>query len=435
MIYNNIITNCSDRGMYIRESKNNTISNNNVYGGGGNSSYRIHLSKTNNSIISNNTIANYKGKGIYMDYSKNNTLFNNTIHEGSGPWSVGIELWYVNNSLFHNNSVYNNNKEGITIFYSYFNAFSNMYIFNNSDGGIYAGESSYLTISNCHIFNNKRSGVLFGNTFHSIITNCVFYSIEHNALSLGSTTQICNNTVFKNDFIADMGYYFEDYYWRSVSFEQINIQGIANNVTHNFYDTHTFPNTDSDEFVDSPIKVGGYPHIAPGIIFDSFPLIAPSNTIFSLHNHTLHYLSRPSLTFPISRDANAPLSIQVVPFRGVETIQWNPSFDSADESITYSLYYQQWTLKDGYKRNNWTTVIEDIMGLSYTFNTTSLPEGRGAFKIGARNAKGMQVNSTYQEIMNDNSKTTVPDQVTPGFSFLVIISMVLVMIPYRRNKR
>ena len=141
------------------------------------------------------------------------------------------------------------------------------------------------------------------------------------------------------------------------------------------------------------------------------------------------------MTFPISRDADSPRSIQVVPFRGIETVQWNPSIDSAGESITYSLYYQQWVLNDEYEGYNWIPVIENILGLSYTFNTTSLPEGRGAFKVEARNAKGMQLNSTYQEVMIDNSETTVPPAASPGFSFLAIISIVLLMIPYRRKKR
>jgi len=281
-IYNNIIKNCSDRGMYIVGSKNNTISNNNVYGGEVISGSTIHLLKTNNSIISNNTIANYQRAGINIVDSKNNTLFNNIIRDGISNWSTGIELWNVNHSLVLNNSIYNNNGKGIESFYSLYNTFSYMYVFNNSDGGIYAGDSSYLTISNCHIFNNKRSGVFFSNTFHSIITNCVFYSNEYVALDLGSINIVSNCTVFKNDFIANMVSYFEDFEWRSLSFKQTEIQGFTNNITHNFYDTHTFPNTNSDEFVDSPMLVGGYPLITPGYIYDSFPLITPSNTIFSL---------------------------------------------------------------------------------------------------------------------------------------------------------
>ena len=84
---------------------------------------------------------------------------------------------------------------------------------------------------------------------------------------------------------------------------------------------------------------------------------------------------------------------------------------------------------------NWTLAGEGITSSSYDWDTTSVYKGEFQIRIVASCPSGIHTNSIYQEIYINNSPPVLSGFSSPGWSFLAIISIVLVMIPYRKNKR
>jgi len=304
------------------------------------------------------------------------------------------------------------------------------YIFNNSYDGVIITDSTHISISRNKIFLNDQSGLILQTSFHSIIVNSIFYKNRYlgvyteywNENEKGNT----NNTICFNDFIANG--------WEDSEFKQAHIYGSTDEVNNNFWDTHRYPNIDANsEYIDLPFLVGEYYTEESEIFYyDDFPLSVPNVLIFTLHNYTLHYLSRPMLTYPVSRNATDLWYYEPVLLRGTTTIEWEPSIDSAGDDIAYSIYIRSWTPMG---ENNWTLVAEGITPSSYDWDTTSVYKGQFQIRIVASCPNGIQTNSIYQEIYINNSPPVLSGFSSPGWSFLTIISIALVMIPYRKNKR
>jgi len=166
LITDNIIFNYG-YGLYLFNSLNNTLSENNIssnrWGG-------IYLSNSNNTLLSGNIISNsgtYWTFGIYFDSSNNNTLNNNTI---SGNYCGGIALSNSSGNLINGNAVTNSgDQSGISISNSNNNAISENTLTNNRYG-ITISDSNGNIINWNAILNNILYGISLTNSNSTTIT-------------------------------------------------------------------------------------------------------------------------------------------------------------------------------------------------------------------------------------------------------------------------
>ncbi len=423
MISNIFVTNVRYRGFSISDGFNSSIQNiNSSY-----SQLGILLRRINGSIISSCVSSHNTEDGVIIYASDNVEVSNIETWNNS---DVGIEINLVRYSNISDCSSFNNSAYGIRIEYSHYCLLEFNYIFNNSNTGVMIWDSTHISIVSNLIFLNDQSGLILQNSFHSLVGNSIFYKNKY----LGVLTEYwnenekgnTNNTIWLNDFIANG--------WETTEFKQSNIYGATDDVSYNFWDTHTYPNIDMNiDYVDVPFLIGEYwGEESELYYYDDFPMSVPNVLIFTLHNHTLHYLTRPMLTYPVSHNASDPYYHEPVMLRGTSTIEWESSIDSAGDDITYSISIRS---RNVMGEQNWTLAGEGITSSSYDWDTTSVYKGEFQIRIVASCPSGIRTNSIYQEIYIDNSPPVLSGFSSPGWSFLTIISIALVIFPYRRRNR
>ncbi|RZN34682.1 MAG: hypothetical protein EF813_09715 [Methanosarcinales archaeon] len=197
-------------GIYLENSTDNTISDNDCTGS------RIRLNNSNNNTISNNTCTNNRGIGISLRYSSNNVISGNYCTSNSR----GISLYDSNNnSISKNNCSPNNRYEGIRLDDSNNNTISGNNCSNNGmetiGFGIAVRDSSNNRISDNKVSCNGWSGIILMNSrfSHSSNNTIVRNSISDNGqlweppfssgLAAGIYLTGSGNSIIENTFVND----------------------------------------------------------------------------------------------------------------------------------------------------------------------------------------------------------------------------------------
>jgi parallel beta-helix repeat protein len=190
---NTVERNNISQGIEINnDSKNNTVTANNLSGGNISMEGVLGIERNeSNNIISSNTLVN---GGIYLNDVSNNILKNNSVSmAGAGFGVSGDDL-----SSFINDIDYSNTINGKRIYY----------LTNKTD--IVISPSNYpkigfLVLANCHgvtvqSTNLHMQGILMAYTSNSVIKNNNISNVYGNGLTLEYSS---NNTILENIFEAD----------------------------------------------------------------------------------------------------------------------------------------------------------------------------------------------------------------------------------------
>ncbi|MCK4736283.1 MAG: right-handed parallel beta-helix repeat-containing protein, partial [Methanophagales archaeon] len=152
------------------------------------------LSNTN--LIKNNNITNNNITGIFSRNSKNNTIIQNDINN----CIIGIESWNISENKFISNHVSNITFLGIFLSDSVNNNLSNN-ILSNNYVGIFLEDSEENIIANNSIIDNYLTGIKLRGSNNNVVINNEVLDITQTkftspALDLGGSNNIvANNTI------------------------------------------------------------------------------------------------------------------------------------------------------------------------------------------------------------------------------------------------
>lgn len=187
---------------------NNGVSNAiGIYGAGTNitikncviSSYKTGISTNgfNSGFILNNTVSNASDRGIYLTQSRDNTLANNTVKDS-------YDCFYLFSANTKNNLVFNNTVSNCTDiafrgFYLKNNTFLKNLIYNSNNGFSFE-DATWNNLSGNRIYNITNSGVyLHGYDPGSTANN----HLEHNIVGNSSTEGAFSTAAFYMNWYAD----------------------------------------------------------------------------------------------------------------------------------------------------------------------------------------------------------------------------------------
>jgi len=134
-----------------------------------NNSEAIRLINTSNNNIFRNLITNHSNFGIVLYNSKENVFFKNTIVDNKRGIYLG--RWSNNNLIFENN--FTNYNYGLNLDYSFNNQIIDNLI-QNGDYGIYLSNSKNNNITNNYIFYNEQSGIYISNSDENNLSSNIF---------------------------------------------------------------------------------------------------------------------------------------------------------------------------------------------------------------------------------------------------------------------
>ncbi len=225
-----------DRGIYLEDSPNNSLSVNTLYN---NTRQGITMFSSPDCVVNSNTVFNNSGSGIFVLDSGNITIFNNTAFENSinafndpDQYSSGITISASSDISIYNNTSYDSYDNGIIVDnFSTANVFNNS-VYNNNDNGLYIYESEFIAIYNNSIHGNENNGIYLNNSHNNpveyneifgngdsgsgfgITSNEIRFSIQNGAggghgiyLDPSNHNNITHNVVHDN---AGSGVFLED---------------------------------------------------------------------------------------------------------------------------------------------------------------------------------------------------------------------------------
>ena len=206
-------------GIYLVESTNNIMFQNNITNNGDGIELVAHSS--NNHILQNNITNNYEGIDLW--YSSHNTILRNEITANN--WD-GIEIFQSVNNTISTNNVAANFYDGIKIHNSSHNTILGNNITNNGDGIELVAHSS-----NNHILQNNITNNMHGiDLKDSSNLNTIFKNDITKNRSAVQLADSSNNTVSENHIAAiNHGFYLD--VWSS------NNTFYANKIANSRYGT------------------------------------------------------------------------------------------------------------------------------------------------------------------------------------------------------
>ncbi|MFX1252629.1 MAG: right-handed parallel beta-helix repeat-containing protein [Promethearchaeota archaeon] len=414
-IESNTIHSCK-WGIYLNSSTNNILSNNTSYN---HRDCGILLgAMSDDNTVRNNACYQNGESGIMLDeVSDNNIVRNNTSYQ-NGVW--GILLDDVNNNIVRNNTSFNNRMNGIRLSGSNQNVVSHNQVYNNDQDGIALYVCSLNTITKNICYQNYHGIGLEESSFNDVTSNSL-YQNRGLGLFLASTTNtlVTNNTIFENaghGLFLDSGSRLNTLKWNNLVKNNLNEvslsnlppqaydDGSNNILIYNFWDEWTGPDLDNDNIVDNPYVIGGH----SGNV-DLHPMVAPNPT-------TVHFLNRPRIILPLEGEI----------FDDIVQIQWTVSVDSFNHHVNYAIFYAE-----SYS-STWIFIIADLMKTSYSWDTTTIPDGQYVLKVVATESTGLtaEAYSNYFQIRDSSSypssSSSYPSY--PDYLSLLIMMLFIVLI-------
>jgi parallel beta-helix repeat protein len=185
--------NCSNNhyGVYLENSNNNTVSDNNcflnIWDG-------VYLKGSSNNSITNNNCSSHNQWGVNLVHkSDNNVVFDNNC---SNNWE-GIFIRGDNNTISNNTCFSSNLESGIDLSGSY-NDISNNNCYSNNGSGISISGSDN-TISNNTCYSNSRSGISISGSNSNILNNNCTHNSDGIRLVYSRNSIVSSNNCFSND--------------------------------------------------------------------------------------------------------------------------------------------------------------------------------------------------------------------------------------------
>ena len=158
----------------------------------GNSDYEIMVEGTNKISILNNNISGGKKAGIYLKDSKSDTINNNTIIRAYD----GIVFRNVNASKVISNKIQRNRNTGLVIENSFSNNITNNTVYKNDLDGVLLNDSGYNKILRNKIITNGISGLrMEGVTNNNII---MYNNISRNVVNVYANSYTSNDKMSQN---------------------------------------------------------------------------------------------------------------------------------------------------------------------------------------------------------------------------------------------
>ncbi|WP_455463125.1 right-handed parallel beta-helix repeat-containing protein, partial [Candidatus Hodarchaeum mangrovi] len=275
---NNNLDASNSNGVFLEGSHLNIITDNDIFSTIGTStitsdirfkisstgsmSHGIFLDPSNNNTIYNNRISGYDADGLYLLESDFNAIYNNDIDN-----SIGANGVFLNGSDWNNVS-YNNiwgaysssntisssirskilstgsMSHGIFLDPSNNNTIIGNEIHNITGDGIFAFSSGDNEISYNEIGGNEGTGIFFEDSCDSSICNNVIYNDEIYGILLDTSSS--GNFAGDNDLIAN-----------NIGGSQIFDDGLENYFLNNFLIDHDNRDSDNDKFSDTPYDIEG----------------------------------------------------------------------------------------------------------------------------------------------------------------------------------
>jgi PGF-pre-PGF domain-containing protein len=193
----NTVNLSTDNGIHVQYATNISVENNNLNSNG---MYGILLSNSNDNFLRSNNVFNSTNNSIEVYLSSGNEISGNIISDSSiDTLTHGIHLNTAHNNVLRNNIV-SNNDYGIAMIYSNNNNVVNNTAFNNNRGIYLALTSSINTISDSNVYSNINGGIVLQNCSNNNIVNNEAKlntgSSTTNGIILGGAN---NNNVSNND--------------------------------------------------------------------------------------------------------------------------------------------------------------------------------------------------------------------------------------------
>ncbi|MHA2246334.1 MAG: NosD domain-containing protein [Candidatus Hodarchaeales archaeon] len=276
-----------------------------------------------NFTISSNTISNGKYEGLWIESSCDSLIDNNTINGcENGMWFYnrvivqGI-LTHTSNHTITNNKLLNNTV-AIKMQESDNNTINNNLVMKNDQGVILEYSLRNNISQNTFAYNNKSGLIL-----HDCISNPVDF-----------WKSLCNVTW--NNFIGNHGGESQSVFSSSIVWFEFN-----------FWDGWTYPDNDSDGFVDDPYYVTTY-------TTDRNPLITPYKLP---QNLDLVYGLR--ILNPIGGEQ----------YNNSLKIEWTNCTDTFGHSFDYKVEYSN---DSGL---NWNSIAAELETTSFDWDTSTVSDG------------------------------------------------------------
>ena len=189
-------------GIYMETSRNNTLTDSNLYSNASNGIYLYSAADSN--TVTKNRIYSNSNYGINLTTARFNTLTWNQTYANS---SMGIYLSVASNgNTLIRNSAFNNVNRGINLDTSVNNSLSKnkayggqqqigLAILNSSNNNTISGNNIFAnTIEGIYIYNSSKN-TFAGNTIYS--TGGFFYGIE---IELSSNNIFSGNNIYNNQY-------------------------------------------------------------------------------------------------------------------------------------------------------------------------------------------------------------------------------------------
>ncbi len=235
-IIGNILNNNTGAGIYLDVSDSNLLQNNTADNNGHwiTMNSGIFISNSKNNTISGNFLNYNKDAGIKLkDTNDQNTIFNNTMFSN---YYAGISLSNANNSLISNNRIEDTPQKGIELRSSHINVLIENTVKNCSTDGIsictLTGPSTFNIIADNNISGNYRGLLISGSSFNIISNNTLKNNTEGITLSGSVDNIILNNTINNNSVGLAL---FTNNMKNNISENTINFNGIGLDLYYSNY--------------------------------------------------------------------------------------------------------------------------------------------------------------------------------------------------------
>jgi len=258
ILFNNASKNNNGIGIG-KESNDNQVINNTVKSNNDNG---IGMWQSRDNTISGNNISNNRG-GIWMGNSNDNNITGNNI--SNNYYWRGIGLRDSENNIILNNSI-NSNNNGITLDWSRNNNITNNIINSNNDNGIGMWDSNHNNTISYNNISENGEGMGIGNSENNKIQNNIINSNDNNGINLWWHSH--NNTISNNNISGNRGGIWMDdsndnnltgnncsdnYEWQGLGLRNSENNIIQDNIVNSNWNGITLDGSNSNNITNSTV--------------------------------------------------------------------------------------------------------------------------------------------------------------------------------------